>query len=259
MITSEETKNDAEDGCTNPTVDRDFLMLMLSDSNLPTGGFIASSGMESAITQSPELLANPQELKRFVKVNLNSHAHTMIPALVKSYHAAKSVNTPDETLLALQNLLEIDLFMDASMRPNIISREASRKQGIAFLTLATRSFLPRDSLLKQYKLKLRLNETAGHLSVVFGLFCSKLGLGTYDTVYLLLFMHVRSLLSAAVRLNILGPYKVQEILQCFSDDIKDLSMELSDSRDIAESFNTCLLLDLLQCSHNRLYSRLFNS
>ncbi|KAJ6466671.1 hypothetical protein C8R47DRAFT_990718, partial [Mycena vitilis] len=52
----------------------------------------------------------------------------------------------------------------------------------------------------------------GHLPVCWGVLCGALGLSLERTQHLHLYLHARSLLSAAVRLNAIGPYAAQQLL-----------------------------------------------
>ena len=78
-----------------------------------------------------------------------------------------------------------------------------------------------------------------------------------QTRRLFLFLHCRSIVSAAVRLNIVGPYGGQRLLTQLSERV-DHAIDMYGGQSKV-SFQTNPLLDLLQNHHDRLYSKLFNS
>lgn len=77
--------------------------------------------------------------------------------------------------------------------------------------------------------------------------------------YVFLLNHAKAVLSAAVRLNLVGPYQVQAILAAtrtrrllrdILDEVRDLGIE--------EAGQTWALLDVYQGRQEILYSRVFN-
>ena len=75
---------------------------------------------------------------------------------------------------------------------------------------------------------------------------------------LYLFLFVRSVISAAVRLNILGPYEGQSVLSNTSE-IVDQAYHAYHQLALDQTAVTDPFLDLFQSMHDRLYTRLFNS
>lgn len=90
--------------------------------------------------------------------------------------------------------------------------------------------------------------------------CSALDFSVEKSKTLFLFLQARSIVSSGVRLGIIGPYEGQTTLrQGF--EIARRVIELIDigEEGEVECFQTCPLIDILQGSHDNLYSRLFNS
>ena len=85
-----------------------------------------------------------------------------------------------------------------------------------------------------------------------------LGLPLAAAQQLILYQAVRGLLSAAVRLGIVGPYAAQRLQFDAADDIDSVFRRCAPlrERDLAQ---TAPVLDLLHAAHDRLYSRLFQS
>ena len=136
-------------------------------------------------------------------------------------------------------------------------------------------------VIKSFKSETKTDQTAGHLVICFALLCRGLELDIKETIHLFLFMHVRSLISSAIRLGVIGPYRGQELLLEYQAQVERLvesCMQLAESSmninslsktSTNDTFNldniymlgwaTNPLLDILQGGHDRLYSRLFNS
>lgn len=157
----------------------DYLLLVLSDSNLPTGGFVASSGLESwlqhgyaATSAPPPASANdPPEatdsasrqsgtdgaIKAFVGQSLDSYARLNAPLLRRAHatveqlrSAGRSTSTsfsaeqkeePIDNDCTLADILATDALCE-TMTLNHVARRASIAQGVALLTLYDRAFAP---------------------------------------------------------------------------------------------------------------------
>ncbi|POY76066.1 hypothetical protein BMF94_0789 [Rhodotorula taiwanensis] len=243
----------------------DYLLLVLSDSNLPTGGFVASSGLESWLqhgyastvadsaagaTATPDPTA-PSSAKAalnkdgpvnaFISQSLDSYARLNAPLLRRAHAAAAEVRSRRQTSLAaagttadgdngaseaaLSSLLATDALCE-TMTLNHVARRASVAQGVALLTLYERAFSPtpgsleasRDAavvaLVAQYRLAIKLAREGanGHMSVAFGVLTAAIGISVDSALHLFLFLHARSLLSSAVRMNSIGPYLAHRVL-----------------------------------------------
>ncbi|KAF8843105.1 hypothetical protein BDN67DRAFT_897789 [Paxillus ammoniavirescens] len=216
--------------------DETYILLVLADSNLPTGSFVASSGLESYITHgflslspsTPTSSSRTEGTLAFIRDTLHTYAHSAL-AFVSDAHALVvpfSLSLPlhehdahiDE---ALASLISLDALYE-SMTLNHVARRASIAQGVALLALYTKAFatpqashpgsLSVASLVDKLKLAIRRGETHGHLPLCWGVLTGALGLSLARAQHLALFLHARSLLSAAVRMNTIGPYLAQQIL-----------------------------------------------
>jgi urease accessory protein len=99
---------------------------------------------------------------------------------------------------------------------------------------------------------------AGHSAPLFGGLFNLLDVDLLDTQRAFLFIGSRGVSSAAVRLGILGAYDAQAIQADVSQRIDAVirDCEALTPHDIAQ---TAPLIDLFQSTHDRLYSRLFQS
>lgn len=101
---------------------------------------------------------------------------------------------------------------------------------------------------------------AAHLAPLFGAIAHILGLSLAQTAYIFMLGHVKALVSAAVRANLLGPYAAQRVLA--SREVQEMIRQA-----IAREWETkpedagqgVPVMDLWVGRHEVLYSRIFNS
>ncbi len=231
-----------EDEC-YPVFDTDFtnrlLLWQLADSAFPIGGFAHSGGLEAA-RQHGEL-RNRNELKSFIESTLSQAARLSLP-IISTTHAQP------------ERLPELDRLCEAFTTSHVANR-ASRLQGQALLATAERIFASRT--LKELRHG-SLPPPFGHFAPTLGAVTSALGIDAEAARQLFMFVQLRGLISSAIRLNIAGPldasalqYELRNVVAGILDQSRTLSLE-----QIAQ---TSPLLEVWQSSHDRLYSRLFQS
>ncbi|KAJ6628957.1 urease accessory protein UreF [Mycena sp. CBHHK59/15] len=191
-------------------MDETYLLLLLSDSNLPTGSFVASSGLESFLKHgfgAPPLDQPSTNLKMdtiatFIHDSLSTYAPSALPFVSDAHNIVQLQRGDADMARTLAVLKELDALYEC-MTLNHVAKRASKAQGVALLSLYSKGFsCPRACRLHAH----------GHLPVCWGVLCAALGLSLDRTQHLHLYLHARSLLSAAVRLNSIGPYAAQQIL-----------------------------------------------
>ncbi|KAF2484593.1 hypothetical protein BDY17DRAFT_316389 [Neohortaea acidophila] len=249
-------------------------LLLLSDSALPLGSFAFSSGLESFLAHHKHNSASHrlQAFDHFLEHSVANIASTAIPYVVSGYH------NPD-------SLEELDNDFDAST-PCTVARRASISQGKALLAIwdrALRSSLSPSSspesqragaaltafsaALKTSKpdaLGLQMN---AHFPSLFGAVCCALSLPEHEATYLFLLNHAKTLLSAAVRASVLGPYQSQAVLASarlqgwIEASIASTAGGIGGKGGIAveDAAVTVPPMDLWMGRHELLYSRIFNS
>lgn len=208
------------------------LVLQLADSALPAGGFAHSGGLEAA-WQLGEI-PDRQSLAPFLESSLRQASTASLPFVMAAYRE------PDR-------LEELDAFCD-TWTSNHVANRASRLQGRAFWTALTHAFLPDAPPPPQ----------PGHFAPAFGVLLSRLCLTAETTAHLFLFQHLRGLISAAVRLGIMGPLEAQGVQFRLGETTANLAVSAPGLSldDLAQS---APMLDLFQGVQDRLYSRLFQS
>jgi urease accessory protein len=216
----------------------DWLLWQLADSAFPSGGFAHSGGLEAAVQLG--FVVDSTSLELFVDSALLQISNGV------ARFALASWEKPDDFALIDR---ECDLFLN-----NHISRRASRAQGQALLSSAAKAFgeAVADDSVSRWALMARQERLASHLAPVFGLVARSLGIPSAQALSLFLFIHLRGYISAAVRLGIVGPIQAQQIQSAAAKR----SIKESPSR---EPVQINPMLDLLQMTQDRLYSRLFQS
>lgn len=168
----------------------------------------------------------------------------------------------------------LDNDFDAST-PCTVARRASVAQGRALLAVWERSFKtqyrdsspsssarpPAVAALSSFSLALRTNPSLNaHYAPLWGLVSLVLGVPLSEAAYLFLFSHARTVMSAAVRASVMGPYQAQALLASaeLQDRIRGLVGEGWERR--TEDAGQCVpVMDLWVGRHEKLYSRIFNS
>jgi urease accessory protein len=216
-----------------------WLLWQLADSAFPTGAFAHSLGLEAAWQQG-EVTAS--SVAAFVDDAVSQAAQSSLPFVVAAH---------DDPV----DLPVIDERCDAFLR-NVVANRASRVQGRAWLGTVERSF-PTPAVRGLCD-SVRLAGGPRHFAPVFGATLAALGVDRPETSRLFLFGVARGTFSAAVRLGIVGTMDAQRML---AECAQGLDRAIERSRDLAidDAAQTSPLIDLWQASHDRLYSRLFQS
>ncbi|KAI9760198.1 MAG: hypothetical protein M4579_001813 [Chaenotheca gracillima] len=251
-------------------------LLLLSDTALPLGSFAYSHGLESYLAHHPKSRkisngAPTSSFPHFLHLSLSSTASLSIPHLLAAFHDPAALESHAQTY-------------DASV-PCAVMRRASLAQGRALLAVWERSFRPAlppstngdhgapgaikavDAFATALKAASGTSSTTEaydqpqpHYPSVYGAVCRALQLTSDQAASVFLLSHVRSVLSAAVRASVLGPYAAQAVLA--SPEI-ERALRTAVSRnvdvDVEEASQGAPVMDLWAGRHEMLYSRIFNS
>ncbi|KAK0230387.1 hypothetical protein IW262DRAFT_398812 [Armillaria fumosa] len=270
--------------------DETYILLLLSDSNLPTGSFVASSGLESYMKHG----FGSNDPTTFIRDSMASYARSALPFVSDVHHLVslyRELEVDQEPSKPLSDIVALEELYEA-MTLNHVARRASKSQGVALLTLYTKALSPpssfplepdakrvherMSSFFTQFKTMVRREDAHGHLPTCWGALTAALGLTLERSCYLHLFLHARSLLSASVRLNDIGPYSAQQILlhavrplvaaeasRCRSLTTGVIPHLLTDDGTFDETVqgpaNTWPLGEILAARHDLQHSRIFNS
>ena len=216
----------------------DWFLWQLADSGFPAGGFAHSWGLEAARQRGD--LRGASDLSRLLKEIVWQAGYAGLP-LVNAAHRRP------ETLAALDARCEAFLV-------NHVANRASRTQGRAFLSTCEKSFpSPALAWLVSEEKELRR-----HYAPIFGAASAALGVDLPQTQRLYLYIALRGALSAAVRLSVVGPHEAQK-LQADSTATLDEALARCAGLDVDDLAQVSPLMDLIQATHDSLYSRLFQS
>ena len=220
-----------------------WLLLQLADSAFPTGGFAHSSGLEAAVQLGEVTTA--ADLTAFVKDVLVQTGHLALP-FVGAAHDAPS------------RLEALDAACDALLTSHVANR-ASRTQGRAFAATCARVFDGPDCTeLLALDEACRTRALAAHLAPVMGAATRALGVRREDALGLHLHGTLRGLASAAVRLGLVGPHEAQRLVHACAGTLAEL-VGTCGKVAAEEAWQTAPVLEIFGATHDRLYSRLFQS
>ncbi|KAK9274096.1 hypothetical protein L1049_018910 [Liquidambar formosana] len=163
----------------------------LLDSILPTGGFAHSFGLEAAI--QARIVSGPEDLRAYVILVLENTGSLLLPFVCS---ATMSPN--------LENWHKLDRMLDATLT-NEVARKASIAQGSALMRLAAAVFAEVPSLKTMRDTSLGSGAVSFHHAPIFGLICGLLGMDSGSSQRAYMFITMRDVISAATRLNLIGP------------------------------------------------------
>jgi urease accessory protein len=220
----------------DPTAD--WLAWQVVDSAFPTGVFAHSWGLEAAWQQGE--VPNLTALQRFLAASIQQTAFGALPLLNATYRE------PDRWLA-------LDELADAILT-NPVANRASRVQGRTLLATAGRVW-PSDEMAL---LAEEPDRGCAHVAPLSGVVFQLIGLPLETARTAMLFGAARGVLSAAVRLGIIGSYDAQRM---HHDAGRNLEQLLARCNALAaeDVCQTAPVLDILHAAHDRLYSRLFQS
>ena len=216
----------------------DWLVWQVVDSAFPTGVFAHSWGLESAWQQGE--IPDVEALRGFLAASLQQTACGALPLLSAAYRR------PDRWP-------ELDELADAFLT-NPVANRASRIQGRTLLSTARRVW-PSDAMTA---LAAAAGSGCAHVAPLSGVVFQVIGLPIEKARTAMLFGTARGVLSAAVRLGIVGSYQAQRMHHEAGSDLHRV-LAGADALEAEEICQTAPVLDMLHAAHDRLYSRLFQS
>ncbi|KAG2530003.1 hypothetical protein JM16_001685 [Phytophthora kernoviae] len=218
----------------------DWALWQMIDSLYPTGGFAHSLGLEAAAQEG--LVTDSSSLREFLSASLHQAANFALPLVFSAHQAASD---------ASQSLIDTVLGLNShatALYSNHVARKASFAQGAALLRLALSTYaptLPRFQTLLALRKDIKKRKHGGvHHAVLFGVVCALLGVENQSAQRMYLFVTIRDVLSAATRLNLVGPLEATR-LQFECTPLLEKVFEEKKNRDVKDSYSSAPVLDLL--------------
>jgi urease accessory protein len=211
----------------------DWIVWQVADSAFPSGGFAHSAGLEAAWQHG--IVNDGDSLASFAAASLTQIDRGVLRFVIAAHQRPEGFGEIDA---------ECDLFLN-----NHVANRASRAQGRAFLVSSAGTFESAGAVVELAK-SVRAQRSPGHLAPVFGAVMAALDVGRDRAGELFKFIALRGLMSSAVRLGIVGPIEAQQI---------QARVRITDGNADEPPVQVSPVMDLLQATQDRLYSRLFQS
>ena len=217
-----------------------WLIWQLVDSGFPAGGFAHSGGLEAAAQHGE--VTKVDDVKRTALTAVRQAGRLMLPIVLSAHRS------PDD-------IASLDAVADLLLNQPVSNR-ASRAQGLAFLSSVARIFP--NAAVQKLAGAVSATGQGGHHAPIFGAVLSCLGVDADTAGRLFLYQAGRTVTSAGVRLGLLGVFDAQRLQPGLS---REIEATLVSCRGLgpSDAAQTAPLLDLFQSTHDRLYSRLFQS
>jgi len=219
-----------------------WIVLQLADSAFPTGGFAHSAGLEAHVQLGQ--VRSPGDVERFAGSLVDQLARGSLP-MVAAVHA-----DPDR-------LHAVDAFARATLWSHVAAR-ASRAQGRALLDVAARGFGHACLVEARAELARPGQGFDGHLAPVYGFVTRAVGVDRDEALATFLHLGLRGVLSAGVRLGVVGPTEAQAIHARLHPAL-EAGLAVGRTLAVDDVAQPAPVLELIQATQDRLYSRLFQS
>jgi urease accessory protein len=215
-------------------------VIQLADSAFPAGGFAHSAGLEAASHLGEARSA--ARLDGFVRAHLWNVGTAALPFVGAAHDSPHDVWKLDA---------KVDVFLT-----HHVANRASRTQGRALASTCARVF--DDPFLAALASGARARDATAHHAPVFGAALAAIGIGRRETLALHMYLALRGVASAAVRLGLLGPLEAQRVQERHGATLDHVLGECS-ALGPDDASSSAPLLDVLGATHDRLYARLFQS
>lgn len=197
-----------------PTACQSWHAYMLADSALPTGSFAHSAGLEAAsqlgLLDSSTDQHDEHHVGAFIEASTRSTLQQATPWILAG-HGIETTTTSK----VVDEWERLDRHVHSVLVCSAPACRASIDQGRNLLRVALPWLQESSSLLlllQAIQEGIQKSSHSGHLAPLFGIVAKALGLGPQEACHLLGYCVARDVVSAAVRLNLIGPLKSVALL-----------------------------------------------
>lgn len=228
-------------------IPQQLALMQLADSFFPTGSFTLSHGLESLVQMGK--VKSKDELQIFLELLLLYKIGTTdVVALI---HSHRSLNHQEN--IAVLREIERQLFVQTAIAKY---RETQRQSGRALLMVARATW--QDERLEMLQREVAQGKMYCLHPVIFGAVSAIAGLSTENAVMAFIHGLVTSILSAAIRLSVLGHLQAQQILRHLAPVMEKVWVTASEM-GLSQMCSGTPFIDLAQMHHERLDQRLFTN
>ncbi|XOK60941.1 urease accessory protein UreF [Paenibacillus elgii] len=228
-------------------MDKQWLtLLQWCDSNLPTGAFSHSFGLETYMQEGK--VTDKHSFKKWLEVYIREQLIYSDGLAFRLVSEALQAGEPEK-------VWEIDRILFAQLLPKEV-REASQRMGERMLKLG--NDLYRSPSLANYQQRVRAELSFGHPAIVFALLARHFEIPPSQALLSYLFSCTTSLIQNGVRGIPLGQTDGQQLIHELQDEL----IQAVDRIGQLESDDLGIASPGLECSqmiHERLHVRLFMS
>lgn len=217
-----------------------LLLWQLADSAFPSGGFTHSGGLEAAAQYGH--VRSGQDVWHAAAAALRQAGHGALPFVLAAHRR-------------LEDLPALDARADLVLNQPVSNR-ASRAQGQALLRTAGRVFP--DVGVDRVADVVAAHRLCAHHAPIFGAITAVLDVDRDAAGRLFLYQSGRAVLAAAVRLGLIGVFDAQRLQAALGPHVDETFTRCSGLAP-DDAAQTTPIVDLLQSTQDRLYSRLFQS
>jgi len=230
----------------------------LVDSSTPTGGFAHSNTIEAA--WQFQFLHNSSSLIEYAWGVMMQTITTTIPFVVGSCQIFLSDSQQDDND-TVQEWNRMDQWLSANMTSHV-TRRASLVQGSGMLRAYGHCYPHISAKLKQLNRSAAKSHQGGHAATCFGATCGLLETPPSQAASMFLYSTARDMISAAVRMNLVGPHEGSRLIHSLllrTDDLHKSNGGFLTSCNWEEAHQISPIVEVMANAHDRLYTRLFNS
>jgi urease accessory protein len=254
----------------NSTSDANFWSIaMLADSSLPTGSFAHSAGLEAAGQLG--MIKGEKDVLTFVQAATRSSMQLLTPFLISGHRISQG-----GPLFELSKIQEkwnkLNQQAQAVMVTNEPACAASLDQGKSLARIASQWLRTESNLTSQYqnsqmveKILECLKSNPPHIAPALGVIGGIMGLDEIQVCRLFAYCMARDLVSAAVRLSLVGPLASVPLLHKVRESAEDgmrvvlLSMKEHPDDPLMSAAASAPVIEALHPCHEILQVRLFRS